>query len=46
MNFLNDGTKNVECECINRTILYGNVMIFLMISKLNYGAIDSNDNSC
>ena len=47
MNFLDYVTNNVEYECINITILDGNVMkISLIITEVNYGDIDDNDSAC
>ena len=47
MNFLYDGTENLEYECINQTILNGNVMnMTLIIMEGNYGAIYADDYTC
>ena len=44
MNYIYDVTDNVDYGCINRNILDGNVMnISLIITKVNYGAIDDDD---
>ena len=46
MVFIYNRTENVEYECINRTILYGNVMNMpLIIIEINYSDIDSDDSS-
>ena len=47
MNFIDNGTGNVECKCMNGTILDGNVMnMSLIIIEVNYGAIDADDYTC
>ena len=47
MNFIYDVTDNVEYECINRTILDGNVMkMSLIITEVNYDAVDADDSAC
>ena len=44
MNFLYDGTDNVDFECINRTILDGNfIKMSLIVTEINHGAIDADD---
>ena len=47
INFLNDGTDNVEYECINLTIVDGNLMyISLIVIQGEYGAIDYDSSTC
>ena len=47
MNFLYYVTDDVDYEFIYIIILIGHVMnIFLIIAKINYGAIDTDDTSC
>ena len=47
MKFLDDGSDNVEYECINRNILDDNVTNTSLIStEVNYGAIDDDDSAC
>ena len=47
MNVLDDGTDNVEYECINQTILDVNVMnTYLINIEGNYGAIDAVYSTC
>ena len=47
MNFLDDGTENVEYEYINRTILDDNVLnMSLIILKVNYVTIDADNAPC
>ena len=47
MNFIDDGTDNVEYECINKNLLYGNDMnMYLIIIEVKYGAIDANNYTC
>ena len=47
MNFLYDGTENMEYEYINITILYGQFMsVSLIIIEVNYGDIDSYVYTC
>ena len=47
MNIIYDGIDHVEYECINRTIIYGNVTnMYLIILKGKYGAIDADYTSC
>ena len=44
MNFLYDGTDNVEYEFIHRTIIDGNVInMSLIITEVRYVTIDAND---
>ena len=47
MNILDYGTDEENHEHINQTILDGNVMnMSLIIKKVNYGAIDTDDSAC
>ena len=47
MNLLDDRTENLDYECINQTILDGNVMnIILIIIELNYNEIDADGSTC
>ena len=47
MNFLEYVTYEVEYEHINTTILCGTVInMTLIISKVNFGDIDDDNNSC
>ena len=46
MNFPDDGRDNYEYECINRTILDGNVVnMSLVITEGNYGDIEADDST-
>ena len=47
LNFLDDGTDNVEYRKINRTINDGNAMkMSLIFTKVNHGVIDADNYSC
>ena len=47
MEFLDDGTDNVEYECINSNILDGNFRNTpLIITEVNYVAIDADYSAC
>ena len=47
MNVLYYGTYHLDYEWINRTIIDGGVMnMSVIISKVNYGAIDAENTSC
>ena len=47
MNFLDDGSGNVEYECINITILDANITnTYFLIIEENYGAIDDYYFTC
>ena len=47
MNFLDDGTNNVDYEWNNRTIIFGNVMNMSLIFTVgNYGDIYSDEYLC
>ena len=47
MNFLYNGTDNLDYELINITLLDGHFMnISLIITELNYGTIDADDFAC
>ena len=47
MNFQDYGADNVYYEFMNITIIEGNVMkVSLIITKVNYRAIDADNSSC
>ena len=47
MIFLNDGKYGEYYENINQTVIHGNVVnISLIITKVKYGALDTDDSSC
>ena len=44
---MDDRTDNMNYECINRTILYGNIVnMYLINNEGNYGVIDADDSTC
>ena len=46
MNFIDNGTGNVECKCMNGTILDGNVMnMSLIIIEGDYDDINDDDST-
>ena len=47
MNFIDDGTDNVDYEKTSRTILDGSVTnMSLVVSKGDFGDIDAEDTQC